>query len=399
MVSGKNNGQMDGTARKSVVVSAVNIRKGGTLTVLRDCLSFLASRKDLKVTAIVHSADLCRYEGIEYIEFPWSIRSWAHRLWCEYIVLGRLSRKREEQDLWLTLHDTTPRVRAKKQAVYCHTSFPFLKIKASDWRFNPKIPLFALLTKYAYRANVRRNDFLIVQQDWFRAGLSALTDFPASKIIVAPPAFEGVQPCHSERQRRNLSYRGTEGAESISSPDIPTFIYPSTPDCHKNFETLCKASALLERRLGEGRFRTVITVRGDENRYARFLKKRWGNVSSLEFAGLLPKDKLFERFGQASALVFSSRTETWGLPISEFIPTGKPLILADLPYAHEAASGAARAAFFTGEDASALATLMEGLIKGEGLFAPVPAVTHKDPYARDWESLFSILLDENTPAR
>ncbi|MBO7543990.1 MAG: glycosyltransferase family 4 protein [Bacteroidales bacterium] len=363
---------MDGPARKSIVVSAVNIRKGGTLTVLRECLAFLSSQKDLKVTAIVHNADLCRFEGIEYIEIPWSIRSWGHRLWCEYITLGRISQKMEEPDLWLSLHDTTPNVHARRQAVYCHTSFPFMKVKAQDLRFDPKIPLFAKLTKYAYRKNVRRNSFLIVQQEWFRKGLSALTGFPNDKIIVAPPAFD-IQPIGN------------------SSSGIPTFFYPSTPDCHKNFETLCEATALLEKKLGQGVFRTVLTISGEENRYSKWLKSSWGSIKSLEFKGFLTKDELLRLYGEASALVFPSRSETWGLPISEFLPTGKPLILADLPYAHETASGAA-ATFFSPDNAQELADHMEELVNGNAAFAPIPVATHNEPYADCWDSLFKIIL-------
>ena len=364
---------MDGTPRKSVVVSAVNIRKGGTLTVLRDCLACLSRRDDLKVTAIVHKADLCRVDGVEYIEIPWSIRSWAHRLWCEYITLGRLSKKMGRPDLWLSLHDTTPRVQSARQAVYCHTSFPFMKIKMQDFRFDAKIPLFALLTKYAYKAFVRRNSFLIVQQEWFRKGLSALTGFPKDKIIVAPPAAPS-------------SVIPSDKAERIS------FLYPSTPDCHKNFETLCEASAILDKRLGPGAFRTVLTISGDENRYSRWLKSRWGGIKSIEFKGFLPKDELSRLYGEASALVFPSRSETWGLPISEFLPSGKPLILADLPYAHETASGAPAAAFFSPDNAQALADLMEKVVTGKDDFSPVATAGHSEPFARDWDSLLNILL-------
>ncbi len=368
---------MDAAPRKSVVVSAVNIRKGGTLTVLRDCLSYLSTRKDLKVTAIVHRADLCRFEGIEYIELPWSIRSWAHRLWCEYITLGRISKKMDRPDLWLSLHDTTPRVQAGRQAVYCHTSFPFMKIKMQDFRFDAKIPLFALLTKYAYRAFVRRNSFLIVQQEWFRKGLSDLTGFPEERIIVAPPSF----------------VNSSDPSPVISSEaEKSLFLYPSTPDCHKNFETLCEASALLEKKLGPGKFMTVLTVSGEENRYSRWLKSRWGGVSSIEFRGFLPKAELYRLYGEATALVFPSRSETWGLPISEFLPTGKPLILADLPYAHETACGASAAAFFSPDNAQELADLMEKTVTGNAVFSPVAKAVHKEPSAYDWDSLLNILL-------
>ena len=123
---------MDPIIRRNVVISAVNLRKGGTLTVLRDCLRYLSDRKDLHVTALVHRQDLCDYPGIEYIEIPWSIGSWLKRLKCEYITMDRISRKLPETDLWLSLHDTSPRVKAKRQAVYCHTPFPFMKARARD---------------------------------------------------------------------------------------------------------------------------------------------------------------------------------------------------------------------------------------------------------------------------
>lgn len=376
---------MENAVRKSVVVSAVNIRKGGTLTVLRDCLAYLADRKDLEVTAIVHAERLCHVDGINYIEIPWSIKSWGLRLWCEYVTLHRLSMNMPEPDLWLSLHDTTPRVRARRQAVYCHTSFPFLKTFARDWRMNPKIPLFAHFTKYAYRINVRRNAFLIVQQNWFRDGLSRITGFPKDRIIVAPPHFEPLD-LHP-------------GAAAL-----PVFFYPATPDCHKNIETLCEAARLLERDLGQGIFKVVLTIDGTENRYARWLKRRWGNVGSLEFKGFLNKARLREAYSEATCLVFPSRVETWGLPISEFLPTGKPMLLADLPYSRETAEGAPKVWYFDATDAARLASMMLNVMKPAfdwDVEPSAPAPGRGDRlHVADWENLFNVLLrDENTPTR
>ena len=114
---------------------------------LRDCLQYLSGRKDLHVTALVHRKELCDYPGIEYIELPWSIEGWIKRLQCEYITMHRISKQLPETDLWLSLHDTTPRVMAKQQAVYCQTSFPFMKTTLRDFRMDPKIPIFALFTR------------------------------------------------------------------------------------------------------------------------------------------------------------------------------------------------------------------------------------------------------------
>ena len=76
---------------KHLVISAVNIRKGGTLTVLRDCLRYLSGRSELRVTALVHKRDLCDFPGIDYIEIPWSIDGWGKRLKCEYVTMKGIS--------------------------------------------------------------------------------------------------------------------------------------------------------------------------------------------------------------------------------------------------------------------------------------------------------------------
>ena len=328
-----------------IVVSAVNIRKGGTLTILRECLQYLSRQEGLKVYALVHDNNLCGYPNIEYLEIPWTVKGWGRRLWCEYVTMHRISLDIERQegqeiDTWLSLHDTTPRVKAKHREVYCHTSFPFLKWTLRDLIMDPKIPLFAMFTRFAYRINIQRNDCLIVQQEWFRDGLSRITGFPKERIRVIPP---------------KVSVDGVV-ADEVSSV-IPMFLYVSTADCHKNFETLCEAARLLEKETGAGRFKVVLTISGTENRYARWIKKRWGNVPSIEFAGLMSKEKLFGYYKAASCFVFPSRVETWGLPISEYmLLNGGGMLLADLPYAHETSEE--KGLFFPATDARRLKELM-----------------------------------------
>ena len=374
MAAGNYHASMDTAVQRNIVVSAVNVRKGGTLTVLRDCLRYLGGRGDLHVTALVHKKELCAFPGIDYIEIPWSAEGWLKRLWCEYVTMNRISRTLPDVDLWLSLHDTTPRVKAKRQAVYCHTSFPFMKPTLRDLRMDYKIPLFSLFTKYAYRWNVRKNQYLIVQQEWMRQALAALVSFPASRIIIAPPSFEH------------------PGITAVPS-NPPMFLYVGTPDCHKNFETVCQASEMLEKRMGKGRFCVVFTISGHENRYAQWLRRRWCHVDSIQFRGYLSREELAQAYGKASCLVFPSRIETWGLPISEFLPTGKPMILADIPYAHGTAAGASKVAYFPVRDSERLALLMQEVMeKREGSFGPVPVQDFRAPFARDWDSLFDILL-------
>lgn len=339
--------------KKTVVISAVNLRKGGTLAILRQYLARYAAQDDVRTVALVHDRRLCECPGVDYIEMPWCTRTWLHRLWAEYVSMMGISRRIAAEDgrkvwLWISLHDTTPRVEAEHQEVYCHTSFPFLKVQARDWLMDPKIPLFALLTRFAYRINVHRNDALIVQQKWFADSLSRLTGYPREKFRIEAPS-DG-----------DFSVSCTSGAGSSLEP---VFLYAATPDCHKNFETLCRAAELLE---GDGfDFKVILTIDGTENRYARWLKHRWGSVKSIDFHGFMTKDKLAEAYSAAMCFVCPSRVETWCLPITEYRsvnPSGR-LLLADLPYAHE--TSGEDAVFFDACDARMLEHRMRDVLIGE----------------------------------
>lgn len=114
------------------------------MTILRNCLEYLsdlAQKGDYRIVALVHRKELAEYSGIEYIEMPDTIKSWSRRLWCEYVTMYRISKSLAPVYLWFSLHDTTPRVIAEKQAVYCQTSFPFLHWRLKDLAFDYKIVL------------------------------------------------------------------------------------------------------------------------------------------------------------------------------------------------------------------------------------------------------------------
>lgn len=365
--------------KKTIVISAVNLRKGGTLTILRDCLRYLSDlirEGDYRVVALVHKRELCDYDGIEYIEMPDIIKGWGKRLWCEYVTMRKISEELAPVYLWLSLHDTSPRVKADRQAVYCQTSFPFYKASIKDLYFSHKIVLFSIFTRFAYRINVHANDYLIVQQSWLRDGLSEILNVSKDKFIVSPP----------------------QQSEDVIVPEriekfVYTFLYPAAPDCHKNFQVLCDAAEQLETEIGKGKFSVVLTIDGTENRYTRWLKKKWGHISSIDFVGYMCKEKLYGYYQIADCLVFPSKVETWGLPISEFARYQRPMLLADLPYAYGAASEAARNAFFNSNDSRELKNQMKSLLLGNTSFlSAVPKTDIAEPVTYGWKELFDYLL-------
>lgn len=371
---------------KTIVVSAVNLRKGGTLTVLRQCLEYLShlsARGGYRIVALVHSQALADYSGIEYIEMPWTIRGWLRRLWCEYVTMGKVSQQLGEVDLWLSLHDTSPRVKARRQAVYCQSSFPFYPARWSDARYDYKTPLFAYVLRLSYRINIHSNRYLIAQQRWLCEGFHRMFGVARERMIHAPAPMELSVPAFVPIE-----------------PEVPyTFFYAATPDTHKEYQTLCRASQLLEERVGKGRFRTILTISGDENKYAEWIRAEWGSVSSIKMGGLLDKPMLYAHYALADCFVFPSRIETWGLPITEYMLTteGKGrMILSDLPYAHETSAGAQRVAFCPPADAEALSRLMERALKGDdSIFSLVDSSPSPFRRADGWQALFDILLEDD----
>ena len=72
----------------------------------------------------------------------------------------------------------------------------------------------------------------------------------------------------------------------------------------------------------------------------------------------------------------------------------RPMILADKDYAREAAEGCARVAFFAPDDPNRLSSLMQSAIEGNFRdFAPVCRIPIQEPYAKNYQELFDILLE------
>lgn len=370
---------------KTIVISAVNLRKGGTLTILRECLRAFSewnSRDEHRVVAVVHKKELAYYDHIEYVEMPWSVRSWIHRLWCEYVSMHKLSRQIGNVNLWLSLHDTTPRVQAERQAVYCHNSYPFFSWHWRHLLLNYRIVSFALFTKFIYRINIHRNRYLIVQQEWFRREMSRMFGIDRKNIIVAKP---------ESMATTNIFKHQTSNVKCETSSFI--FLYPAFPDVHKNMECLCEAARLLEQEVGTQRFEVVLTTARDFNKYSKYISRHWGDIRSLRFCGFLDRPSLAAEYAKAACLVFPSKVETWGLPISEFSPSGRPMLLADLPYAHETSAGSRCVSFFNPEDATELKCKMRQLLEGDlHAFHAIPPQHYDDPYTDNWQQTIEKLI-------
>ena len=370
---------MKNQGKRAVVVSGVNLSEGGPLTIYREVLDYLDESSygnRFQIYGLVHSRNLFpRYKNVTLLEYPSVKSSWSRRLLFEYHHCKSLSRQLDTY-LWLSLHDITPNVRASRRAVYCHNASPFYR---QNWNRFFKTPLRFLYTRYyseLYRINIRKNDYVIVQQQWIRNEFVRMYRLVPKKVVVSLPGG-----------RESLPHAVTDGHDS--SPFL--FFYPALPREFKNYEVLCEAVSHLEQ-CGFTGFELILTMDGGENEYAKRIKERYGHLKSIKFVGLQTKEQVEHLYAHVHCLVFPSLLESWGLPISEFKSYDKPMLVADLPYAYETTGGYEKVRYFDPYDAPALAVQMELFIKGEAVYNGRGDVVYEEPLCRNWAELFKLLI-------
>lgn len=366
--------------REKIIISGANLFSGGTLSILEDCLIFANEvlSVDYEVIAIVYKKEIFpALKNIQVVEFKDVRKSYFHRLYFEYFYYKKWA-KDKNVFLWLSMNDMSSNVDAKYRAVYCHNPSPFRRPVIGDLIGQPRWFFFTLFYKYLYRININKNNYVIVQQNWLRDEFAKMFDITKSKIIVSPPAF-------SENSYPKMINKRTD--------KTCHFFYPTFPRPFKNIEIICKAVHYIHEN-EQLDFNVTITIDGTENTYSKRLIEKYRHLPQIKFIGLISRDEVFEHYANTDCLIFPSKLETWGLPISEFKNFKKPILLADLPYAHETLSSYDKAVFFDVNDYKKLAELMILLIKNGLRFENHHEIEVAEPNSKNWRELFNILLDK-----
>lgn len=330
---------------KVIVISGINLTEGGPLSVFFDFLDEIIKKKidaDNKIVAFVHKKEIFRKyskSNIEFIELPKAKKNYLFRMYYEYFFFKRFS-KRCTIDYWISLHDITPNVKAINKIVYCHNPSPFRKISLFDLKMGIKNVLFPLFYGLVYKKNIKKNKYVIVQQDWIKNEF--IKRYKISNVIVAYPSHKNVYEAQNDCEAKET-----------------TFFYPAFPRVFKNFEIILESVKILNQMSKTLNFKVIITIDGTENKYSKYLFRKYNKIKNVKWVGVIPREEVFEYYKESSALIFPSKIETWGLPISEFKATNKPIFLIDLPYARETVGNYDKICFFNPNDVKELANKME----------------------------------------
>lgn len=363
----------------SIILAGINIHEGGPLTVYKDCLSQVveAFSNKFEIIALVKSKELFNIDGVSYIEFPNSRRTYFHKFYYEYFYFKKIS-ERLNPVCWLSLNDCTPDVKAQVRVVYFHNALPFYKRSLRDLLVLDFIFFQSIYYELLFGINIKRNNFIIVQQSLMMDQLSQKYEVDRKKIIVCRP----ILPVPPNQSCENNPDRNDK---------LSLFLYPAFPRSFKNFEVICEAAMILECEREE-RFKILLTISGTENRYARRLMRKYKEVKSIFFIGQQNKDELFKWYEIADCMIFPSKCEAFGLPIIEFKSYNKPMLLADLPYAHETLGKYDKVVFFNINSSAELAENILKFINKDIVFRKNQAIADTSLNIRGWEDLFNVIL-------
>ena len=147
-------------------------------------------------------------------------------------------------------------------------------------------------------------------------------------------------------------------------------------------------------------FKVYLTIDGSENIYSKEIVEKYGRLKCIEFIGLQTRENLMKYYSKIETVIFPSKLETWGLPISEAKAFGKNIILADLEYAHETLGTYEKVMFFEPDNAEKLAEKIEMLINDDENMKNIEFDGNfekniEKPFCKNWKELFDILLLDN----
>ncbi len=363
--------------KKCIVISGINMIEGGIYTVLLQVLkqfSEINQNNQFEIYALVNNTNQFSFKNINYLGFPKSKKSWLYRLYYEYYYFKILSKK-IKPDIWLSLHDITPKVIANKQFVYLHHPTTLIKTTLKDWYFDIKIGLFSNFYDILFKKNIMKNQTVFVQQNWIRTEFEKR--FKINNILVAQPEFT------EEIVIEKLPLNNTK----------THFFYPSFPRSFKNHEVIFEAIKLLPQPIINKTEFHFTTLNNNPHRYAKYLVKKYGNLNNIVLYDLISRKQILALYNSIDCLIFPSKIETWGLPITEAKAYDKKLLLANLPYAKETCGDYEKVSFFDENNPHQLAKLITEIVEKKHIFQGNKNPNINEKIIQNWNDFVTFILD------
>ncbi len=331
-----------------ICVYDVAAESGGALTILNRYYRKALSDKQNEYLFIIGLPELASVDNISVMRCPEVKRSWINRILFDWFKAPRMIRDFGAEEVLSLQNVLVPRIESR-QIVYMHNVLPK---PLCDYRFglrdSPKMWVYQNIVGRLIVDSCRKADGVVVQTHWLARRLSERCGVESSRISVESVGEEIV--AWSRRLKTSVF----------------TFVYPASAEPFKNHQVVVDACRLLKSQKVGG-FKVVFTLDGTENALSERLREQCRLESlPIEFAGWMEKEEIAHMYASASCLLFPSKLESWGLPLSEAKEYSLPIIVSDLEYAHETIGEYERVHYFDQSDEGQLAFRMKNVLLEAG---------------------------------
>lgn len=219
-----------------------------------------------------------------------------------------------------------------------HLHYPEF-FKKEDWIWRDKL----------YRAFCKNAAYVCVQTKWTKQDLIAQYELAEDKVVVIPwgSVFEAYALPSLDLQEMT--------ARKYRFPD-QFFFYPAVTWPHKNHEVILRALSLLRtkyQRIAKVYFTGASTAFRLE---LDVLASELGVSEQIHFLGFVSPEELQAIFKMATAMIFPSKFEGFGLPLLEAFQAGTPVLCSNATVLPEVAGDGAL--YFDPDSPEDLASLM-----------------------------------------
>lgn len=221
--------------------------------------------------------------------------------------------------------------------------------------------------------SARHSDALIAVSEATRQDLQSFYQIAPERVTVVPHGVEH-EFFRVGEQRRPESY----------------LLCVSTLHPHKNLERLLRAFAKFRRDHSDIQL-MLAGMRGFRAAHLEKLAHDLGLTRAVRFTGWIPREELYSLFQHASAFVYPSTFEGFGMPVLESLAAGLPTVCSDIPPLREVAGDDA-ALYFDPLDEEALAGALHRITSDEPLRCRLSAAG--PPRARQftWERAAALTI-------
>ena len=325
-------------------INAVSASAGGGLTYIRNVVPRLALRDDVRATVLV--GDVLRAEIVDsdriMVQTDQAGGTIGSRFWYEQSVVPRLIRKSGANVLlcpgnFALFRSPVPQILLSRNALYTSTDFARDVRERGDYRLWMDTKIKGAVARWS----VQRAERTVAPTEAFAEELRRWTgkEIKCIRHGFDPELFFGnSEPLPADMKKKLLP---TDGAIKI--------LFVSHYNYYRNFETLIRAIAIVNKKLYPRTVRLILTCKliSQENpgnyqaeSAARLVRSLKLNDDIVQL-GSVPYALLHHLYKNCDVYATPAYAETFAHPLVEAMASGLPVIASDLPVHSEICGDAA----------------------------------------------------------